>query len=64
MTMRVLLVEDDAELRRTLRDALTLEGYEMLTAASLSEGLALAANAALDLLRTRAATGKVVVRIA
>lgn len=49
MTMRVLLVEDDAELRRTLRDALTLEGYEMLTAASLSEGLAMAANAALDL---------------
>ncbi|QTN21728.1 response regulator [Rhizobacter sp. AJA081-3] len=49
MTMRVLLVEDDAELRRTLRDALALEGYEMLTAASLSEGLALAANATLDL---------------
>ncbi len=49
MTMRVLLVEDDAELRRALRDALALEGYEMLTAASLSEGLALAANAALDL---------------
>ena len=49
MTMRVLLVEDDAELRRTLRDALALEGYEMLTAASLSEGLALAANAPLDL---------------
>ena len=49
MTMRVLLVEDDAALRRALRDALALEGYEMLTAASLSEGLALAANAALDL---------------
>jgi two-component system KDP operon response regulator KdpE len=49
MTMRVLLVEDDAELRRTLRDALALEGYEMLTAASLSEGLALAANSTLDL---------------
>lgn len=49
MTMRVLLVEDDAQLCRTLRDALALEGYEMLTAASLSEGLALAANAPLDL---------------
>jgi len=49
MTMRVLLVEDDAQLRRTLRDALALEGYEMLTAASVSEGLALAANAPLDL---------------
>ena len=49
MSLRVLLVEDDAELRRTLRDALALEGYEMLTAASLSEGLALAANSTLDL---------------
>jgi two-component system KDP operon response regulator KdpE len=39
--MRVLLVEDDRELRTTLRDALGLEGYEVATAASLSEGLAL-----------------------
>jgi two-component system KDP operon response regulator KdpE len=39
--MRVLLVEDDRELRTTLRDALALEGYEVATAASLSEGLAL-----------------------
>ncbi|MBX3607116.1 MAG: winged helix-turn-helix domain-containing protein [Piscinibacter sp.] len=46
VSLRVLLVEDDAELRRTLRDALALEGYELLTAASLSEGLALLAHAA------------------
>jgi two-component system, OmpR family, KDP operon response regulator KdpE len=39
--MRVLLVEDDRELRTTLRDALALEGYDVSTAASLSEGLAL-----------------------
>ena len=38
MTLRVLLVEDDRELRKTLRDALDVEGYEVLTAASLSEG--------------------------
>jgi len=46
MTLRVLLVEDDRELRATLRDALAIEGYEVLTAASLSEGLALVAHAA------------------
>ncbi len=39
--IRVLLVEDDRDLRTTLRDALALEGYEVSTAASLSEGLAL-----------------------
>lgn len=45
MTLRVLLVEDDAELRVTLRDALQVEGHDVLTAASLSEGLALLAHA-------------------
>ncbi|MEH0168452.1 response regulator [Roseateles microcysteis] len=39
--MRVLLVEDDRELRTTLRDALQVEGYTVQTAASLSEGRAL-----------------------
>ena len=38
MSLRVLLVEDDRELRATLRDALAVEGYEVLTAASLDEG--------------------------
>jgi two-component system KDP operon response regulator KdpE len=41
MSLGVLLVEDDRELRRTLHDALLVEGYRVLTAASLSEGLAL-----------------------
>jgi two-component system KDP operon response regulator KdpE len=45
MTLRVLLVEDDRELRKTLRDALAVEGHEVLTAASLSEGLALVTHA-------------------
>ena len=49
MTLRVLLVEDDRELRRTLGDALTVEGWEVLTAASLAEGLALAEHAQADL---------------
>jgi two-component system KDP operon response regulator KdpE len=39
--IKVLMVEDDRDLRTTLRDALALEGYEVHTAASLSEGLAL-----------------------
>lgn len=43
--MRVLLLEDDRELRRTLRDALAVEGYEVLTAASLAEAQALLAHA-------------------
>lgn len=41
----MLLVEDDRELRRTLRDALSVEGHEVLTAASLSEGMALVMHA-------------------
>jgi two-component system, OmpR family, KDP operon response regulator KdpE len=41
MTLRVLLVEDDRELCRTLRDAMAAEGYEVFTAASLSESFAL-----------------------
>jgi two-component system KDP operon response regulator KdpE len=43
---RVLLVEDDAELRRTLRDALQVEGYAVTTAATLREARA-ALNAGL-----------------
>jgi two-component system KDP operon response regulator KdpE len=45
MSLRLLLVEDDRELRATLRAALQVEGYEVLTAASLSEGLALLEHA-------------------
>ena len=45
MSLRLLLVEDDRELRQTLAAALRVEGYEVLTAASLSEGLALLAHA-------------------
>ncbi len=49
MTTRVLLVEDDRELRRTLQAALAVEGYDVLTAASLAEGRALLDHAAVDL---------------
>ncbi len=43
--LRVLLVEDDRELRGLLRDAMAVEGFEVLTAASLSEALALLKHA-------------------
>lgn len=45
MSTRVLLVEDDRELRRTLQEALQVEGYEVCTAASLSEAMALSRHA-------------------
>ena len=45
MSLRVLLVEDDAELRRTLREALTVEGYEVRTACSGADALAQWAHA-------------------
>ena len=48
MSLRVLLVEDDADLRATLRGALQVEGHDVLTAASLSEGQALLANSRFD----------------
>ncbi len=41
MTLSLLLVEDDRELRATLAEALAVEGHALRTAASLSEGLAM-----------------------
>ena len=37
---RLLLVEDDRELRRTLHDSLSVEGYQVAQAASLADALA------------------------
>jgi two-component system KDP operon response regulator KdpE len=45
MSLAVLLIEDDRELRATLRDALCVEGYRVLPAASLADAQALLANA-------------------
>ncbi len=45
MSARLLLVEDDRELRATLREALQVEGFEVLAAASLADARALAAHA-------------------
>lgn len=44
MSLRVLLVEDERELRSTLREALAVEGYQVLAAASLADAHALAAQ--------------------
>jgi two-component system KDP operon response regulator KdpE len=40
MSPRVLLVEDDRELRHALREALSIEGHEVQTAASLADARA------------------------
>lgn len=45
MSLRVLLIEDERELRATLREALAVEGYEVLAAASLADAHALTAHA-------------------
>ena len=49
MSLQVLIVEDDRELRSTLQSALALEGYTVRTAASLAEGQALLAHTPVDL---------------
>lgn len=45
MSLGVLLIEDDRELRSTLRQALAVEGYRVLPAASLADAWALWSNA-------------------
>jgi len=44
MSIKVLIVEDDGEIRAVLRTALAAEGFEVLTAVSVSEATALLAN--------------------
>jgi len=46
MALKVLLVEDDRELRTTLADALRVEGYEVLTSGSAADGHAVLRHAA------------------
>ena len=48
MSLRILLVEDDRKLRATIRDALQLEGYQLITAASFSEALAITSQPRLE----------------
>lgn len=45
MTLQVLLVEDDQELRKTLRDALMVEGYEVITSGSAADAQAVLRHA-------------------
>jgi two-component system, OmpR family, KDP operon response regulator KdpE len=49
MSLRVLLLEDDRELRATLREALTVEGWQVQPAASLADAQAQLAQATVDL---------------
>ncbi|CAD5374532.1 DNA-binding response regulator in two-component regulatory system with KdpD [Rubrivivax sp. A210] len=45
MSLTILLVEDDRELRQTLRESLAVEGYVVHAAASLADARALLAHA-------------------
>ena len=49
MSLRILLVEDDRELRATLREALAVEGYEVQAAASLADTRAQLKQTPMDL---------------
>ena len=44
MSLTVLLVEDDRELRATLREALAVEGYRVVASASLADAQAVLAH--------------------
>jgi two-component system KDP operon response regulator KdpE len=55
MALKVLLVEDDRELRQTLRDALSVEGYEVVASGSAADASAvlrhsMASDSPLDVL--------------
>lgn len=45
MALKVLLVEDDRELRQTLRDALIVEGYEVVASGSVADASAVLKHA-------------------
>lgn len=47
--MRILVVEDDPEIRRLVREALETEGYAVLTAVTGGEAITIVAHAAPDL---------------
>lgn len=48
MTLKVLLVEDDRELRTTLADALRVEGYEVITSGSAADAHAVIRHASVS----------------
>lgn len=50
MNMRVLVVEDDKEIRAFIRSSLSIEGFEVQTAVSVSEAKAILRNALPDVL--------------
>ncbi len=50
MNLRVLLVEDDKEIRAFVRSSLSIEGFDVQTAVSVSEARAILKNALPDLM--------------
>jgi two-component system, OmpR family, KDP operon response regulator KdpE len=50
MSLRVLVVEDDREIRQLMQTTLSVEGFEVLTAVSLSEAQAMVQHQAPDVI--------------
>lgn len=50
MTIRILIVEDDKEIRKLIHASLSIEGFEVQTATSISEASAMLQHALPDLL--------------
>jgi two-component system KDP operon response regulator KdpE len=50
MKPRILLIEDDPQIRRFLRTSLGVQGYELIEAGTGNEGLALAASQVPDVI--------------
>lgn len=50
MTLKVLVVEDDREIRALMQSALSVEGFDVITAVSISEATALIAHSHPDII--------------
>ncbi len=50
MTLKVLVVEDDREIRALMQSSLSVEGFEVMTAVSISEATALIAHSHPDII--------------
>ena len=50
MTLKVLVVEDDREIRALMQSALSVEGFDVITAVSISEASALIAHSHPDII--------------
>jgi len=50
MSMQVLVVEDDREIRALMQSSLSVEGFDVITAVSISEATAVLSNSTVDVI--------------